>query len=127
MLINRSSTRRVNVQKIRSQQILEEIRHRYHSVQRRKLFELDQLWTFKIRTVASQGSTAVIRYLQSIVCEKGAPKKILTDNDTAFRSEETRKFLENWSMHLNFRVASCPSGNGIIERNRRTFKMLPER
>ena len=74
-----------------------------------------------------QGSIAVIRQLQSIFCEKGAPEEILTDNDTAFRSEETRKFFESWGARLKFRAAYCPSGNGIIERNHRTVKRVAKR
>ena len=65
----------------------------------------------------SQGCIAVIRQLQSVFCERGAPEEILTDNDTAFRSEETRKFLESWGVRLKLRAAFCPSGSGIIERN----------
>ena len=46
----------------------------------------------------SQGSIAVIWQLQSIFCERGAPEEILTDNDTALRSKETRKFIESWGV-----------------------------
>ena len=74
-----------------------------------------------------QGSIAVIRQLQSIFCEKRAPEEILTDNDTAFRSEETRKFFESLGARLKFRAAYCPSGNGIIERNHRTVKRVAKR
>ena len=75
----------------------------------------------------SQGSIAEIRQLQSIFCERGALEEILTDNGTAFRSEETGKFLESWGVRLKLRAAYCPSGNGIIERNHRTVKRVAKR
>ena len=75
----------------------------------------------------TQGSIAVIWQLQSIFCEKGALEEILTDNDTAFRSEETKKFLESWVVRLKLRAAYCPLGNCIIERNHQTVKRVAKR
>ena len=73
-----------------------------------------------------QGNTAVIRHLQSIFCKRGAPEKTLTDNYTTFRSEEPRRFLENWGDHLKLQAAYWLLGNGIIERNHRTVKRVAE-
>ena len=53
--------------------------------------------------------------------------EILTDNDTAFTSKDFRKFARNWDVHLRFRCAYSPSGNGIVERSHRTVKTITAR
>ena len=53
--------------------------------------------------------------------------EILTDNDTAFTSKDFREFARNWDVHLRFRCAYSPSGNGIVERSHRTVKTIAAR
>ena len=53
--------------------------------------------------------------------------EILTDNDTAFTSKDFQEFARNWHVHLRFRCAYSPSGNGIVERNHRTIKTIATR
>ena len=53
--------------------------------------------------------------------------EILTDNNTAFTSKDFREFARNWDMHLWFRCAYSPSGNGIVERSHRTVKTIATR
>ena len=53
--------------------------------------------------------------------------EILTDNDTAFNSKDFREFARNWDVHLRFRCAYSPSGNGIVERSHRTVKTVAAR
>ena len=36
-------------------------------------------------------------------------------------------FAEPWGVHLQFRCAYVPSGNGVIERSHRTFKVIAAR
>ena len=53
--------------------------------------------------------------------------EILTDNDTAFTSKDFGEFARNWDVHLQFRCAYSPSGNGIVERSHRTVKTIAAR
>ena len=53
--------------------------------------------------------------------------EILTVNDTAFTSKDFREFARNWDVHLWFRCAYSPSGNGIVERSHRTVKTITTR
>ena len=51
----------------------------------------------------------------------------MCDNDTAFRSRYFASFAARWSVTLRFRAAHVPSGNGIVERNHRTVKVIAAR
>ena len=53
--------------------------------------------------------------------------EILTDNDTAFTSKDFGEFARNWDVHLRFRCAYSPSGNGVVERSHRTIKTIAAR
>ena len=79
------------------------------------------------RPLRRQDATSIIRQLESVFLERGPPMEVLTDNGTAFTSEEFRKFVNGWDVHLRFRCAHVPSGNGIIERNHRTIKTIAAR
>ena len=57
----------------------------------------------------------------------GARRQILTDNDTAFQSNQLKTFLDEWRVQLQFRCAYVPSGNGIIKRCHRTVKRITTR
>ena len=59
--------------------------------------------------------------------EQGPPTEILTDDDTAFRSNLFKTFLDEWRVRLQFRCAYVPSGNGIIEQCHRTVKKIAAR
>ena len=75
-----------------------------------------------------QDATGVIRQLESVFLERAPPRtEILADNGTAFTSEQFRKFADSWGIHLWFRCAYMPSGNGIIGRNHRTVKTIAAR
>ena len=79
------------------------------------------------RPLCRQDATAVIRQLESVFLERGPPMEILTDNGTAFASEQFRKFADSWDVRLRFWCTYVPSGNGIIERNHRTVKTIAAR
>ncbi|CAE1259502.1 unnamed protein product [Acanthosepion pharaonis] len=49
------------------------------------------------------------------------------DNGAAFRSEVFRSMLDKWKTRQYYRAAYSPSGNGIVERNHRTIKVIAER
>ena len=53
--------------------------------------------------------------------------EILTNNDIAFTSKDFGEFARNWDVHLRFRCAYSPSGNGIVERSHRTVKTIKAR
>ena len=53
--------------------------------------------------------------------------EILTNNDTAFTCKDFRDFARNWDVHLRFRCAYSPSGNGIVERSHSTVKTIAAR
>ena len=55
------------------------------------------------------------------------PTGILTNNGTAFTSEQFRKFADSWGIRLWFRCTYVPSRNEIIEQNHRTVKTITAR
>ena len=79
------------------------------------------------RPLGRQDSAAVTEQLDQIFFERGPPQEILTDNDTAFRSDLFRNFTERWGVAIRYRCAHVPSGNGIAERNHRTVKRMAAR
>lgn len=70
---------------------------------------------------------AVTEFLNRVFCERGAPCEILCDNDTVFRGHRFAAFAAKWGIALRFRAAYAPAGNGIIERNHRTVKVIAAR
>lgn len=79
------------------------------------------------RSLRNQTSANVIQQLEAIFFEQGAPEELLTDNDTAFRSRKFSEFAQHCGMHVRFRCAHVPSGNGIAERCHRTVKVIASR
>lgn len=79
------------------------------------------------RLLRRQDNVSVIEQLEQVFFERGPPQEILTDNDSAFRSESFRNFSEQWGVALRFRCAHVPSGNGIVERSHRTVKRIASR
>ena len=69
----------------------------------------------------------MIEELHRIFSERGAPEEILADNDTAFRSRAFAVFAAKWAVRLRFRAVHRPSGNGVVERNHRTAKVIAAR
>ena len=85
------------------------------------------IMTTIMSAIRQQDATAIIHQLESVFLECGPSTEILTDNGTAFTSEQFRKFADSWGACLRFRCAYVPSGNGIIERNYRTVKTIAAR
>ncbi|XP_064106974.1 uncharacterized protein LOC135215948 [Macrobrachium nipponense] len=79
------------------------------------------------RRLHFQTSESIIGQLETVFYERGAPEELLTDNDTAFCSKLFADFAKKWCVHLNFRCAYVPSGNGIAERCHRTVKVIAAR
>ena len=79
------------------------------------------------RLLRRADSAHVIEELHRIFNERGAPEEILADNDTAFRSRAFAVFAAKWGVRLRFRAVHRPSGNGVVERNHRTVKVIAAR
>ena len=70
----------------------------------------------------SRFAASIVRQLETVFCERGAPVELLTDNATTFSGETFSKFAERWSVRMRFQCADVPAGNGIVERSQRTIK-----
>ena len=79
------------------------------------------------RHLRRQDSICVTQQLECVFLERGPPAEILTDNDTAFRSRVFESFAQRWGIHMRFRCAHVPSGNGITERCHRSVKRIAAR
>ena len=79
------------------------------------------------RQLRTRTSAEVTEQLEAIFLERGAPKEILTDNDTAFRSKAFEQFASKWDIVMRYRCAYVASGNGIIERCHRSVKVIAAR
>lgn len=79
------------------------------------------------REVPNEERTTVCRELGQVFREMGPPKELLIDNGATFRSQQFRKFCDEWGVAIIFRCAYRPQGNGIVERNHRTIKRMAAR
>ena len=79
------------------------------------------------RELRSMTAEAVIKQVESVFFERGAPVELLTDNDPAFRSRKFALMAQEWAVRMRFRAAHVPSGNGIVERSHRTIKTIAAR
>ena len=79
------------------------------------------------RPLSCQDAASVVRQLETMFCERGAPVELLTDNATTFSGEAFSKFAERWGVRMRFRCAYVPAGNGIVERSHRTIKRIAAR
>ncbi|KAG0725027.1 hypothetical protein GWK47_039405 [Chionoecetes opilio] len=76
------------------------------------------------RGIRRQDTASVTEQLESVFLEQGAPKELLTDNATSFRSSLFGEFANRWGIAIRYRCAHVPSGNGISERCHRTVKTI---
>ena len=79
------------------------------------------------RKLRRQDAAAVTDVLESVFYERGAPKELLTDNATSFRSSTFNEFARRWGINVIYRCAHVPSGNGISERCHRSVKTIAAR
>ncbi|KAF0295246.1 hypothetical protein FJT64_000683 [Amphibalanus amphitrite] len=73
------------------------------------------------------GALEIVRHLEDVFLERGAPAEILTDNATEFRGRAMMAFAARWDVAMRFRAAYEPGGNGVVERHYRTIKVMVAR
>ena len=81
------------------------------------------IWRALHRATASE----VTQRLEEIFLERGAPAELLTDNAREFRGQQMTDLMTRWGVTLRFRAVHEPGGNGVIERNHRTVKVIAAR
>ena len=69
----------------------------------------------------------MIQQLELVFFERGAPVKLLTDNEPAFRSCAFTQFAERWALRVRFRCAYVASGKVVAERCHRSVKRITAR
>ena len=79
------------------------------------------------RPLSCQDAASIVRQLETVFCERGAPVELLTDNATTFSGETFSRFAECWGVRMRFRCAYVPAENGIVERSHRTIKCIAAR
>ena len=77
--------------------------------------------------MSSTTSAKTIEKLHEIFSTHGLPLKIITDNGSAFTSQEFRKFMEQNGIRHITSAPYHPSTNGLTERAVQTFKQAIER
>ena len=79
------------------------------------------------RPLGRTDAVEVAGHLEQIFLERGAPKEILSDNDTVFRGRRLASLAARWGIALRFRAVHEPGGNGVVERCHRTVKAIAAR
>ena len=79
------------------------------------------------RQLRYESAVYVIAELSSVFYERGPPSELLVDNATAFHSRAFLAFASEWDIRVRYRAAHVPSGNGIVERNHRSVKVIAAR
>ena len=102
---------------------LEQVGERCYACWQPALFDYYWLWSFLLR----QDTASIIRQLESIFYDQGPPAEILTDNSTAFSSEQFSQFLRKWGVWLQFQCAYVPAGNSIVEGSHQSIKVIAAR
>ena len=79
------------------------------------------------KPLRAETAEAVVEQLDALFVDRGPPAELLTDNATVFHSRLFVQFAARWGVTLRYRCAYVPSGNGIVERNHRTIKVIAAR
>ncbi|XP_043231549.1 uncharacterized protein LOC122386434 [Amphibalanus amphitrite] len=79
------------------------------------------------RRIKRQDTDSIITALESVFLERGAPRELLTNNFTSFRSAVFHEFVSRWGISVRYRAAHAPFGNGVSERNHRSVKTIVAR
>jgi ribonuclease HI len=79
------------------------------------------------KLIKSESDDILAQKLENVFQERGPPKELLVDNGKSFRSKCFLDMCDKWGVHVHFRAAYRPQGNGIIERHHRTIKSMAAR
>ena len=79
------------------------------------------------RQLRYESAAYIIAELSSVFYERGPPAELLADNATVFHSRAFMAFAGEWGTRVRYRAAYAPSGNGIVERNHRSVKVIAAR
>ena len=79
------------------------------------------------RPLSCQDAASIVRQLETVFCERGAPVELLTDNAMTFSRETFSIFAERWGVRMRFQCTYVPAGNGIVERSHCTIKCIATR
>lgn len=74
------------------------------------------------RRLRNETFAAILEQLEQIFSARWAPVELLSDNEPCFRA--ILPLLQKWSFSQLFSCAYRASGNGIIERNHWTIKLM---
>jgi transposase InsO family protein len=77
-----------------------------------------------IEVVPSRQATnsVIIKFLENnILSHFGCPRKIITNNATAFRSKKLIDFCNQYHIGLGHSIAYYPQGNGLAESSNKTL------
>ena len=90
------------------------------------------MWTIKSCCIFecqlhSLHSTDIIKALKSILCDIGAPAKIISDNATYFVSDEFENFVMQWSIQHVTSSPRFPHGNAHAEKAVHVVKQIYEK
>jgi hypothetical protein len=79
------------------------------------------------KLLGDEGAEEITANVETVFREHGAPRELLLDNATSFRSRTFKAMCAKWNVALRYRCAHRPSGNGIVERVHRTIKRMAAR
>lgn len=81
------------------------------------------IWRF----IRDEEASTILNCLETIFRMFGFPVELLLDNSRSFKSDIFQTKMKWLNIHIHFRCANKPSGNGIVERNHRTVKRTAAR
>ena len=76
----------------------------------------------EVAAVPSCSASSVIRFLRTVFATHGLPDQIVSDNGTAFTSDEFQAFLKKNAIRHTTSAPYHPASNGLAERCVQTFK-----
>ena len=67
----------------------------------------------------------ITKFLESNILSRfGCPRRIITDNVVAFKSNKLVEFCTNYGIMLNHSTSYCPQGNGLAESSNKSLMRI---